>query len=55
MPSKYYEESRKIGWKGGFRVNECDDNWNSGSPSCKFAYDKDGEKIWASQVRIKYL
>ncbi|XP_062503762.1 hapless 2-like isoform X2 [Corticium candelabrum] len=49
VPSKYYEESRKIGWKGGFRVNECDDNWNSGSPSCKFAYDKDGEKIWASQ------
>ena len=31
-------------------MNECDASWNSGGPSCGFAYDKDNEKIWASQV-----
>jgi hypothetical protein len=49
VPSKLYEESSKHGWKGGFRVNECDASWNSGSPSCGYAYDKNNEKIWASQ------
>jgi hypothetical protein len=54
VPSKLYEESSKHGWKGGFRVNECDASWNSGSPSCGYAYDKNNEKIWASQVTTTF-